>query len=87
VCDLDCGLVLFDGEALQLAFVADCSRQYTARSVIAAELLNDAVLTVSSEGDDLEKLMIDLAAIPPRDFTLCKVAAIYRCVLQKYGLR
>jgi hypothetical protein len=89
VCDLDCGLVLFNGEAQQLAFVDACSRQYIARSVIAAELLNDAVSTVSSEDDDLEKLMIDLAAIPQRvlcavvvvrsisrDFTLCRVAAI-----------
>jgi hypothetical protein len=46
-----------------------------------------AVSTGFSEDDDLEKLMVDLAAIPPQDFTLCKVAAIYRCVLQKYGLR
>jgi hypothetical protein len=89
VCDLDCGLVLFNGEAQQLAFVDACSRQYAARSVIAAELLNDAVSTVSTEDDDLEKLMIDLAAIPQRvlcavvvvrsisrDFTLCRVAAI-----------
>jgi hypothetical protein len=42
VCDADCGLVLFNGEAQQLAFVDACSRLYTARSGIAAELLNDA---------------------------------------------